>query len=479
MKKKTFTLILVILFSAYWISAQELRVEPNTNITVNTGSTLDLSSGDLVLESDATGDASLIDKGNLTYSGGGQANVQRYLTEAKWHLLSSPVNSLHAGMFLGDYLQYHNESSNDWSDITSETFNMSVMQGFDVWSVEASPSTEVFSGITNTGTLYKPFTQNGLGWNLLGNPYPSAIDWDAVSIPFELNEAFWLFDPSIGANGDYVYYINGGGLANTTSQFIPSGQGFFVRATFGSGILVFNNNVRSYSGQAYYKDFADDALLVLKVSGNSISSQTAIRFNSNATPQVDRSFDVFKIFTDSPDVPLLYTVSNNENLAINTLPAVEGNEIVPLYFRAGTSGEYIINASEIESFDSNTPVLLVDPESSAIHDLRQNSEYHFDYKSGNDKGFLVYFTNPENASLTGDIDIFASGPILTVNFPVLEFTNKSFSAQIWVFDMNGKAVLHTQTKSITNKIPLTVNSNIYLVKVISNGLLANKKVFIK
>ena len=56
------------------LSAQGLKVEPGTCIKVETGTTLDISGGgDLFLESDATGDASLIDLGSITYSGGGQA----------------------------------------------------------------------------------------------------------------------------------------------------------------------------------------------------------------------------------------------------------------------------------------------------------------------------------------------------------------------------------------------------------------------
>ncbi|MEZ5083700.1 MAG: hypothetical protein R2750_09645 [Bacteroidales bacterium] len=55
-----------------------------------------------------------------------------------------------------------------------------------------------FSGSTNTGNQNKAFTQNGDGWNLIGNPYPSSLDWEAVTIPAELNGAIWLFDPTIG-----------------------------------------------------------------------------------------------------------------------------------------------------------------------------------------------------------------------------------------------------------------------------------------
>ncbi|MCB0805909.1 MAG: hypothetical protein KDC05_08935, partial [Bacteroidales bacterium] len=200
MKTKS-TILVVCVLIALISSAQEVKVWPNTSITIHSGTTLDITSGDLVLKSDASGDASLIDYGIVTYSGGGEARVERYLTEGNWHLISSPVGSVQAGLFLGDYLQSHSEGSNSWTDIYSESYNLNVMQGYALWSVEGAPTTEVFSGTTNSGNLNAGFSENGNGWNLAGNPYPSAIDWDAVTIPAELNGAFWIFDPSIGANG--------------------------------------------------------------------------------------------------------------------------------------------------------------------------------------------------------------------------------------------------------------------------------------
>jgi hypothetical protein len=102
MKTKLIVLMMLV-FSAYLVSAQGIKVTPNTCIKVESGTTLDISgSGDLVLESDASPEASLIDYGNVTYTGGGEAKVERYLTE----------------------------STNDYHDITPLTCQLSIMQAF-------------------------------------------------------------------------------------------------------------------------------------------------------------------------------------------------------------------------------------------------------------------------------------------------------------------------------------------------------------
>ncbi len=478
MKLKTFTLTTVFVFAYIFVSAQETRVEPNTNIKVETGTTLDISGGDLVLKSDASGDASLIDYGAVTYSGGGQAKVQRYLTEGKWHLVSPPVANAVSGMFISDYLQYHSEDNNDWTDIIPINVGLNIMQGYALWSIESSPATEVFTGVTNTGNQSKGFTQSGLGWNLVGNPYPSTLDWDAVSIPTQLNGAIWLFDPTIGSNGDYRYYINGGGSANTTTQYIPSGQGFFVRATGGSGTLTLENSDRVHGGQAFYKN-SDNNLLVLKTTGNGITTQTAIRFNEKATRNIDRLYDVYRIMSDSPEVPILYTVVEDEKMAINTLPSIQGNEILPVWFRAGANGDYSILASETETFDNETPIYLEDLQNGQIRNLRENPEYSFHYKTGSDRNFLIYFTEPENSNSTSKIKIYAYENVLNVNFPVSELSNPDFNAEISVFDITGKMILQTMTRKIENRISLTGNNKIFIVKVISGSQTATGKVFIK
>lgn len=138
------------MFSVYLVTAQDTRVWPNTNITVESGASLDILEGNLVLESDASGDASLIDFGSITFSGSGEAQVQRYLAEGHWHLVSSPVNNSLSGLFVDDYLQYHTEASNGWTDIAPDNYSLGMMQGYALWSVEASPSTEIFSGAPNS-----------------------------------------------------------------------------------------------------------------------------------------------------------------------------------------------------------------------------------------------------------------------------------------------------------------------------------------
>lgn len=77
MKKPAF-LVISLLITAL-LTAQQIRVKPGTKITITPGNTLDVAAGNFLLESDDTGDASLLNRGSITFSGGGQAVVERYI----------------------------------------------------------------------------------------------------------------------------------------------------------------------------------------------------------------------------------------------------------------------------------------------------------------------------------------------------------------------------------------------------------------
>jgi len=484
MKKLLLFIAAFTLFLSVDARAQGVVVSPNTCFTIETGTTADVQSGNLLLGSDARGDASLIDKGTVTYSGGGHAQVQRYLTEGQWHLVSSPVANATAAMFVYDFLQFHSESTNDWTDITLPGTNLAIMQGYALWSVAGAGTTELFEGITNTGLFDFDFTYSGIdkGFNLVGNPYPSQIDWDKITIPDHLGGKFWLFDPTVGDHGDYKYYITGGGDGNTSSQYIASGQGFFVLASVAGGKFTMGNSVRTHGGQGFYKDGENIPMIVLKVTGNSITTQTAVRFIEEASTQTDRLLDVQKIVGNSTDVPNLYSLVGNEKLAINTLPKIEGNENIPLEFMAGMDGEYTIVASGINTFEEGIPIFLEDLLMDSLVDLRIEPQYTFNHLSGNARSMVLHFKDvtgiaEKELEFLDQITIYASQQRLHVDFINCLATGEPVSARVELIDIMGRVVLAKTVSEISNEIALPPQQAVYLVRVFIDKGFISKKIF--
>lgn len=483
MIQKCWLLFLVVWICSITSYSQTVKITPNTCFYIQTGTTADLSSGNLVLESDETGDASLIDKGGITFSGDGHAVVQRYLDNAAWHLIASPVMAAQAGMFQGDYLQMFNESFSGWTDITSTVYNLNIMQGYALWSTAGAATTEIFEGITNSGDLDFNFTYSGAdkGFNLMGNPYPSQIDWDQVIIPDHLGGAFWLFDPSLGTQGDYRYYIKDGGTANTTSQYIPSGQGFFVRAADAGGTLSFGNNIRCHGGQAFLKSGDTEPLLILKVSGNGYTTQTAIRFLEDASPEFDRLLDVDLLTGNSADVPHLYSVAGGRNLSINSLPAFNGNETVPVSFVADVAATYTIHAEGMDSFGEDVDVLLSDLSTGTGTDLRTTPDYSFSYDTGQSMDFIVHFKGMNGIAETDNpsnqwVKVYVAGGFLHVDFPCWSNDPGYQIADILASDITGRVLFTAKTSSAANTYQIPGNCKICLVRIISGENTTSVKV---
>jgi len=476
--KMKFMLVVPVLFALSSFS-QGLLVNPNTLVQVQSGTHLYIANGNLVLNSDANGDATLLDYGQLDYESG-HAKVERYLTQGKWHLISSPIAGAVSGMFTNDYLQYHTESSNLYTEIEATDHPLNIMQGYALWTVDGAPSTEVFSGSTNTGSQSISISKTGDGWNLIGNPYPSAIDWGAVTIPSSLNGAIWVFDPTQGSNGAFREYIEGGGAGNTTTQYIASGQGFFVRGV-SAGSLSINNNARVFNGQDFYKNVEEtqssNPILVIKAIGNGYTTQTAVRFDTESSNQIDRLFDVEKILSTSPDLPETYTICENKNMAINTLPSVEGNETIPLYFTVGMDGTYRLKATELESLMSFANITLEDVSAGYFQDLKSQPEYEFNYSSGEPKQFNLHFKDITSIDEleSAEISCYLNRNILYVNFSQEWVSQIEKGARIAVYSISGQHILSYDTKSLSNHIPFQYSEAVYLVQISTNeGMYAQK-----
>jgi hypothetical protein len=484
--KKTVVILMILCFQYYFSYSQDISLEPNFFMKIESGTNLKMGAGDLIIESNATGDASLIDLGTVSFTTG-TAHVERYLSDGEWHLISSPVSDAFSGMFLNDYLQYHSENTNLYTEIIPTNVSLNIMQGYALWTVDGAPTTETFIGSTNTGNKSINFTKTDLpnnddeGWNLIGNPYPSAIDWDLVTIPENLSGAIWVFDPGLGAMGSYRYYINGGGVANTTTQYIPSGQGFFVRATGGNGSLQLTNSIRTHNSQGFYKESdniqTDNTLLVIKASNGEITNQMAIRFDLSSTSNYDRLFDVPCILSSSPDVPNLFSILENQKMSINTFPKISGSETVSFYVQMTESNEIILKAEQINTIPAEYPIYLEDVTAQVYQDLRLNNEYSFHCIQDNVKEFKIHFKDVTGLCEMISQNIFAyfHGNNLSVNI----ISENIQSYHLRLFTISGKELISLSSNKKHIEIPISSSSGIYLLKIEDSKNTFQQKIFKK
>ena len=102
-------------------------------------------------------------------------------------------------------------------------------------------------------TSQSPVVNGPDGWNLIGNPYPSAIDWDNVALPPGVYNAVYVWD-NFGNSGQgtatdqIVSYVDDVGTPRVMVVEIAQGQGFWVKATANT-TLTFTEAAKTHGNE--------------------------------------------------------------------------------------------------------------------------------------------------------------------------------------------------------------------------------------
>ncbi len=462
-------------------SASNTTIGYNGKLTVNNLLTNNSSSPGLVIKSTADGTGSLITGGSIL--GSGTFGVEQYLKQdsgVRYHYISYPVASSLTNVFLGYYMYKFNEPTNSWANMYIGNA-MEIMKGYSVYKPNMQTDTRTFVGTVNTGLIGNSNNltrlNNSGGWNLVGNPYPSAIDWNAGSgwTKNHVSGAIYTWNQTKKIN---AYYVDGIAI-NGGSNIIAPMQGFMVRVDSGytSGTLIMNNSIRVHDGQHFMKQ-GNVNLLRLKISKGDFNDETVIRFNNDYTQGFDSDFDAYKLFSDEAMLQL-YTISNNNELAVNSLPKISGNITIPLGLKALVNDEYSISWSGMDGFDMGTKIYLEDVKLNTMTSLMEATSYsliadptdnfnrfklHFVTES-----MLVNSLNDENTS------VYCFENSLYIK------SNKTLHGVIEIFDLLGKCVFTTPLLETSDQvIPLDqIARGCYMVKVNNDDKSSCKKIILK
>lgn len=425
------------------------------NLTINSGATL-------TIKSTESGTGSLITTGTITNNG--TVNVERYVSESVWHLISVPNNVTTANTFAGNYLQTWDETTAAWDDITELTTELNPVQGYGFWGTTKA-TTYTFTGTPNTGaqtatvTLSNNFPdpeEGNDGANLLGNPYPSSIDWSGL-------------DDTWGA----VYYYNGTAYVSWNdgsgdgSQYVPPMQGFFI-VTAAAGTFELTNTNRAHSSQAYYKSAKSNSI-VLETKSKDYSDKLYISFDGAATAGFDLKYDAYKFQSGTEGLSELYSITGEKILSIDVRPT---GEVIQLGFNNSENGIYNIGINEITDISE---AILEDTKTETFHNLKTGS-YEFIWNiEDNEKRFKLHLDAvgiEEGINVRSNILIYASGQDI--------YIKGTESGKVMISDIMGRIVMEKNISgSELNTISVNLKTGIYVVMVVNGGNVVTKKVFIK
>jgi hypothetical protein len=293
---------------------------------------------------------------------------------------------------------------------------------------------------------------------MVGNPYPSGLDVDALPWGPNTVAAAYYYD---GCAGNYVYWATGMG-----SYVMAPTLGFFVETT-GADVFSVSNANRAHNADRFWKSDASN-LLTIQASGNERSDITHIRFAEDVTSGFDKNGDAHKLFSETEGIPQIYTIAGNEKLAINALPETE---TVSMGFTATSPGTYTLETTETSDFSQ---VYLEDKVTGTVTDLLTVS-YSFSYTEGdNSDRFVIHFQDVSVSSgEESGISVFsAQNNVIVGNTSNLE-------GKIAIYNVVGQCIKAVELENGTNTIALDHTNGIYIVKVHTTSGVVNRKVYIQ
>lgn len=420
-----------------------------------TGGTLALGTDLVTLLSTSTTTAQVGNSAGGTYTG--TVNIQRYIPSIgrRWRFLAAPVssgatvaNSWRNTMFITGpgtgtgpvALANYNSNGFDWissGSPTIYTYNENQVVDFnsrwvalpsattalnrgtgyrvfvrgdrsDVGRLNGSVTTQNEVTITANGgiphgNLNVPITcSNGCGtddgWNLIGNPYPATLDWNAFQTTNNtiISGVYTVLNPSSNA------YETWNGTTGSAGQYISSGQAFWVKSSSASANLDFteSHKATSQSGGSKFKSGNLTNHLMITLSGTGFSNKAFVHQNTTGSYGAD-NYDALKFGYGSFQIAT-FEPGTNRKLDINNLPVYGAKTTDTIEVEVNvpaTASNYQLSFSDVNTFNSNLKVYLQDKLLNTIQDLSTANTYSF-ATNGNagstGNRFRVLITNQTN-----------------------------------------------------------------------------------
>ncbi len=232
------------------------------------------------------------------------------------------------------------------------------------------------------------------GWNLIGNPTASTLDWDASSgwTKTNVDNSIYVWDPlAQSGNGEYLTW--NGTMGTLGNGKIPPFQAFWVHANTASPTptISFTNVAKTTTVGTFRRSPAinETVCIPLTLSGHQMQTTSFISFDNNGIVGPD-SRDAYRLESMNDTWIELYTLSSPHNvspLVINNLPLQDTSLVnIPLFVGgqingAGISDRYTLQWQIPANWPSDWNISLQDHQASKAISMTDNTYYTFNYTS--------------------------------------------------------------------------------------------------
>lgn len=329
-----------------------------------------------------------------------------------------------------------------WVSAGGPTAQMVPGRGYAHWV--SNDKTIAFTGLPQLNNFTTPtlsFTtsvpEQLRGFNLIGNPFPSVVDLNAITRS-NVAASFYVYNHA--ADLYWAWTQNGGtgiGVGTGNSRYIAPGQAFIVKATAAAATLTFPATARVAQTAAHFRT-AQPARLVLSAP-NGHDYETVVRFAPDATPLFDPELDALFMAGSLPETPIFASKAGDDKLLLNTLPDNQTETQVPIIFQAGTKGQhqFSFHAGQLQP---GTTVHLADYANGTMTDLLIQPQLTFEAGPQDAAGrFALIFNAKANRSQHAAIEeaFLVSAHQKTVS---ISFTDENLSGTAEIIDVTGRTI---------------------------------------
>ncbi len=201
-------------------------------------------------------------------------------------------------------------------------------------------------------------------WNLLGNPYPSTIQWS--NNPAQWTKSGWsdvvvVRNNSAVGVGQFQYYDAGTNLhLGMEDGRISPGQAFWVRATSANPTLIIHEAAKYAGQQTFYRESAPQVSHIkIRLTQNTLADEAAIVLTDYGTDAFDPQYDGSKMSNEGM-FNLTSLSTNKVSLAINNMSDEFCSKTVPLEISSTPAGTYHLDVDSPETLYGVGQLRLID-----------------------------------------------------------------------------------------------------------------------
>lgn len=465
-------------------------------VTVKAGGKLTLASGSaltapITIESDATnGTGTYVDENAGTGLPAITGTVNQAVTTGRYWYVASPISSADYSV-LGASVYYYDAAATPSAYATTTALSPGVG-----YAVSPSVTNFVFSGTLNNGAQNAKIAYNGntsdafRGYNLIGNPYPSALNWNNVwantANQSTVKSTIWF-----NANGTFETYNASGsvGVPSDVKGYIPPMQGFWVLATDAASsttssnkTLALDNTMRSHGPatgsnplRAPQSAASENQLIRLQATNGIATDEMVLYFNSQAADTYD-NYDSRKMM--SSNAAQIYTLLDGMPIVINGMNTIPYNAEIPVAFKTVSAGEHTIKATEFSNFTSGESLLLTDKTLNRVTDL-SSSDYTFTSSVGTDVNRFALTIQRVSTSVAGNntqnsLQVVQSAGRIQILLPSFES-----GAVAYIYNNIGQITAKSNITGTVTTMSQNLPAGVYIVKVMTGTDELTEKIIVK